>query len=73
MFDNNFDPYQSMINMDKNIQALIAAHNLLAKRVEEQGHVIDVLVEGLSRSNSANEILMREMAESIKSKLQDIP
>jgi hypothetical protein len=73
MFDTNFDPYQALINTDRNLQAVIAAHNLLAKRVEEQGHVIDVLVEGLSRSNSANEILMREMAESIQSKLQDIP
>jgi hypothetical protein len=73
MFDTNFDPYQALINTDRNLQAVIAAHNLLAKRVEEQGQVIDVLVEGLSRSNSANEILMREMAESIKNKLQDIP
>ena len=73
MLDSNFDPYQALVNLDKNVQTLIAAHNALAKRVEEQGHVIDVLVEGLSRSNSANEILMREMAESIKSKLQDIP
>ena len=73
MFDTNFDPYQALINTDRNLQAVIAAHNLLAKRVEEQGQVIDVLVEGLSRSNSANEILMREMAESIQSKLQDIP
>ena len=73
MLDSNFDPYQALLNLDKNVQTLIAAHNALAKRVEEQGHVIDVLVEGLSRSNSANEILMREMAESIKSKLQDIP
>ena len=73
MLNSNFDPYQALLNLDKNVQTLIAAHNALAKRVEEQGHVIDVLVEGLSRSNSANEILMREMAESIKSKLQDIP
>ena len=73
MLDSNFDPYQALLNLDKNVQTLIAAHNALAKRVEEQGHVIDVLVEGLSRSNSANEILMREMADSIKSKLQDIP
>ena len=73
MLDSNFDPYQALLNLDKNVQTLIAAHNALAKQVEEQGHVIDVLVEGLSRSNSANEILMREMAESIKSKLQDIP
>jgi hypothetical protein len=73
MFENTFDPYQALINTDRNLQAVIAAHNLLAKRVEEQGQVIDVLVEGLSKSNSANEILMREMAESIKNKLQDIP
>ena len=73
MLDSNFDPYQALLNLDKNVQTLIAAHNALAKQVEEQGHVIDVLVEGLSRSNSANEILMREMADSIKSKLQDIP
>ncbi len=73
MLDSNFDPYQALLNLDKNVQTLIAAHNALALRVEEQGHVIDVLVEGLSRSNSANEILMREMADSIKSKLQDIP
>lgn len=73
MLDSNFDPYQALLNLDKNVQTLIAAHNALARRVEEQGNVIDVLVEGLSRSNSANEILMREMAESIKSKLQDTP
>jgi hypothetical protein len=72
MLDSNFDPYQALLNLDKNVQTLILAHNALAKRVEEQAHVIDVLVEGLSRSNTANEILMREMAESIKSKLQDI-
>jgi hypothetical protein len=72
MFDTNFDPYQSMINMDKNIQALIAAHNLLAKRVEEQGHVIDTLIQGLNNSNKANELLMREMSQNINAKLQEV-
>lgn len=72
MIDTNFDPYQALVNLDKNVQTLIAAHNALAKRVEEQGHIIDVLVEGLNNSNKANEHLLREMAHSIKSKLQDI-
>jgi hypothetical protein len=72
MFDNNFDPYQSMINMDKNIQALIAAHNLLAKRVEEQGHTIDILIQGLSNSNKANEHLMREMLTTITDKTKEM-
>jgi hypothetical protein len=72
MFDNNWDPYQAMINMDKNIQTLIAAHNTLAKRVEEQGHVIDVLVEGLNNSNRANEHLMREMFTNITEKTKEM-
>jgi hypothetical protein len=72
MFDNNFDPYQSMINMDKNIQALIAAHNALAKRVEEQGHVIDTLIQGLNNSNKANEHLMREMLTNITDKTKEM-
>ena len=72
MFENNFDPYQAMLNMDKNIQALIAAHNLLAKRVEEQGQVIDTLIEGLNNSNRANEHLMREMLTTITDKTKEI-
>jgi hypothetical protein len=72
MFDNNFDPYQAMINMDKNIQTLIAAHNTLAKRVEEQGQVIDVLIQGLNNSNKANEHLMREMLTNINEKTKEM-
>ena len=72
MFDSNFDPYQAMINMDKNIQALITAHNLLAKRVEEQVHTIDILIEGLNNSNKANEHLMREMLTTITDKTKEI-
>jgi len=72
MFDNNFDPYQSMINMDNNIHNLIKAHNLLAQRVEEQGHTIDILIESLNKSNKANEILMREMATNINSKIKEM-
>jgi len=72
MFDNNFDPYQALINMDKNIQTLIAAHNTLAKRVEEQGQVIDVLIQGLNNSNKANEHLMREMLTNINEKTKEM-
>jgi hypothetical protein len=72
MFENTFDPYQALVNTDRNLQAVIAAHNLLAKRVEEQGHVIDTLIQGLDNSNKANELLMREMAENIQYKLQEV-
>lgn len=72
MLNTDFNPYDALINLDKNMQNLIIAHNQLARRVEEQGQVIDVLVEGLSKSNRANEILMREMAESVKQKLKEV-
>lgn len=72
MFENTFDPYQALINTDRNLQAVIVAHNLLAKRVEEQGEVIDTLIQGLNNSNKANELLMREMAENIHTKLQEV-
>ena len=72
MFDTNFDPYQALVNTDRNLQAVIAAHNLLAKRVEEQGQVIDTLIQGLNNSNKANELLMREMSQSIHTKLQEV-
>jgi len=72
MFDSNFDPYQALITMDRNLQALIAAHNGLAKRVEDQGQVIDVLIEGLNNSNKANEVLMKEMASSVMEKLKEV-
>ena len=72
MLNTDFDPYQALVNLDGNVKNLIIAHNHLARKVEEQGHVIDVLLEGLSKSNKANEILMREMAESVKQKLKEV-
>jgi len=72
MLNTDFDPYQALINMDKNVQTLIAAHNLLAKRVEEQGHTIDILIEGLNNSNKANEHLMREMLTNINEKTKEM-
>jgi hypothetical protein len=72
MFDRDWDPYDAMINLDRNVQNLIAAHNLLAKRVEEQGHVIDILTEGLQKSNKANELLMRDLMSNITQKLNEV-
>ena len=60
MLDNEFDPYQSMLNMDRNIQNIIASHNLLVARVEQQQEVIDVLVRGLDAANKANEQLLSQ-------------
>ena len=79
MFDTNYDPYQAMINMDTNINNLIKAHNNLARLVEqheskiiEQGHIIDILIEGLNNSNKANEVLMREMATTVMDKIKEV-
>lgn len=72
MLDSTFDPYQALVNLDSNVQALIAAHNGLAKKVEEQGHVIDILTEGLTAANKANEIMMKDMLGTITDKLKEV-
>jgi hypothetical protein len=72
MFNSNFDPYEALMNLNANIQNLITAHNGLAKKVEEQGHVIDLLIDGLNSSNKANEVLMQNMANEITEKLKEV-
>ena len=67
-----FDPYEALVNLDANVQALITAHNGLAKKVEEQGHVIDILTEGLTAANKANEILMKDMLGTITDKIKEV-
>ena len=58
MFDDKFDPYQALINLDRNMQNVVAAHNLLAERVEQQQQIIDTLIKGLEAANKANEHLL---------------
>jgi hypothetical protein len=60
MLDNDFDPYQALLNIDANMQNLIKAHNGLALRVEEQQAIIDVLIKGLNAANKANEQLLSQ-------------
>ena len=79
MFENSFDPYDALqiLNanvrgLDQNLATLIAAHNTLAKRVEEQGEVIDVLTKGLNTANQANQILMSDMISSMTDKIKDM-
>jgi hypothetical protein len=68
----DWDPYDALIQLDARLKHLVAAHNNLAKKVEEQGHVIDILTEGLTASNKANEILMKEMLSNITDKLKEV-
>jgi hypothetical protein len=79
MFDQNFDPYDALqlLNnnvrgLDQNLAALINAHNLLAKRVEEQSEVIDVLTKGLNNANTANQILMTDLLSNMTEKIKDL-
>lgn len=60
MLSNDFDPYQALINLDKNMQNLVIAHNALAQRVEEQSQVIDVLIKGLDAANKANQQMLEQ-------------
>lgn len=72
VFDNNFDPYQAMMNLDTNLANLIVAHNNLARLVEEQQQTIDILIKGMNAANSANEILMKDALNNMTEKLKDI-
>jgi hypothetical protein len=60
MIDPDFDPYQALLNTDRNVQTLIHAHNNLAQQVEHQQQVIDTLVKGLDAANKANELLLAQ-------------
>jgi len=42
------------------MQNIVQAHNLLARRVEEQQEVIDVLIKGLNAANLANQHLLEQ-------------
>ena len=68
----DWDPYDAIVQLDARIKQLVTAHNNLAKKVEEQGHVIDILTEGMTASNKANEILMKEMLSNITDKLKEV-
>jgi hypothetical protein len=79
VFENSFDPYDALqiLNanvrgLDQNLATLIAAHNSLAKRVEEQGEVIDVLTKGLNNANAANQILMTDLLSNMTEKIKDL-
>jgi hypothetical protein len=79
MFDPDFSPYDALHTLnanvqglDKNLATLIAAHNNLARLVEEQGEVISVLTQGLNNANAANQILMSDMLSSMTEKIKDM-
>jgi t-SNARE complex subunit (syntaxin) len=60
MLDPTFDPFDALMTLDKNMQNIVQAHNLLARRVEEQQEVIDVLIKGLNAANLANQHLLEQ-------------
>jgi len=79
MFDPNFSPYDALqilnnktTQLDHNLAKLIAAHNSMAKLVEDQGQAIDALTMGLNNANKANQILMSDMISTMTDKLKDI-
>jgi hypothetical protein len=76
MLNKDFDPYNALIQLDKNVVILdqnlfniINRHNELSAKVKQQGEVIDVLIEGLNNANIANEVLLAELSSSIMDKL----
>lgn len=72
MLDANWDPYEAMINLDKNVQAVIAAHNLLAQRVEQQSLVIDQLITGINTSTQQYHTVINQLNHTLQQQLKDV-
>lgn len=72
MLDTNWDPYQAMLNMDRNLQNVITAHNLLAQRVEVQSKIIDTLIEAIKTTTNSNEIMLHELRSTVFEKIKEI-
>jgi len=72
MFDSNFDPYEAIVNLDRNVNNLIQAHNALARLVEDQQQAIDILIKGMNAANTANQILMKDALSNMTEKLKDL-
>ena len=78
-FDSRFDPYEALVSvdracqsLDRNQKQLIEAHNALARKVEEQQAVIDLLVQGLEASNKANELMLQDMMGKMTESFQGV-
>lgn len=72
MLNPNFDPYNTLMEISNNLNTLIQAHNALAHKVEEQAHTIDLLVQGLTNANKANEIVMNDMMTLMNQRIKEL-
>lgn len=60
MLDNQFDPYEALVNLDQTLKQVIRAHNDLAAKVLAQEEVIEVLLKGLNAANKANQQMLEQ-------------
>jgi hypothetical protein len=60
LFDSLFDPYDTLMNLDATVKTIVAAHNLLAHKVDQQQQTIDVLIQGLNAANKANQLMLEQ-------------
>lgn len=70
MINNDFDPYQALMNLDQNVQNLILAHNELANKVIAQEEVIEVLIKGLNAANKANQQMLEQGLNNLYTNFQ---
>lgn len=79
MLDTNFDPYQALVELNRNQEILhnndrnlAQAFNDLQQRVNEQQKIIDHLVQQLQSTNKANEILLDGFLKEINKSIKDV-
>ena len=78
MLDTNFDPYQALVELNRNQEILhnndrnlAQAFNDLQSKVNEQQRIIDQLVQQLASTNKANEILLDGFLKEINKSIKD--
>jgi hypothetical protein len=72
LWDNDFDPFAAMQELQQNQQTLFNNQRILLERLQEQDQVIATLTSGLQAANSANEILLRDLQTMIEHTKQEL-
>lgn len=78
MINENFDPYDALVQahdkirlLEHNINELAKAHNSLRTVIKEQGMTLDLVIKGLEAANTANELLIKDQLDKLRKQITE--
>lgn len=78
MINNDFNPYDAIMQAHEKIQRLetdireiAKAHNGLRAVVKEHGMTLDLVIRGLEAANTANELLIKDQLDNLTKQLKE--